>query len=198
MNPRSRFLVLAVAVLLAFTGAPVTADEFHVDKAAANRVSFTARFMGETFDGVTSKIDGYVFWKATDPSTGMPTGSDLYFEVDLNALDTGIGLRNHHMRENYLETDRYPYAAFKGTVAKTVRQGEADTLVAVEGKLTLHGKDRFVSVTGRVTADDGRYRLSCTFPLDIRDYGIEVPSLMGAKVDPNLSMAMSVILIKVK
>jgi len=177
---------------------PAASDELHVDKTAANRVSFTARFMGETFDGVTSKIDGYVFWKGADPSTGMLSGTDLYFEVDLNALDTGIGLRNHHMQDDYLKTDKFPYAAFKGTVTKMVRQGATDTLVAVEGKLSLHGQDHPLAVTGRVTMDGERVRLTCTFPLDIRDHGIEVPSLMGAKVDPNLSMSVDVTLLKVK
>lgn len=198
MSHSSLAWTLAAAAVCFTGGLHLAADELHVDKAAANRVSFTARFMGETFDGVTSRIDGYVFWKGTDPETGLLTGSELYFEVDLNALDTGIGLRNHHMQDNYLKTDAYPYAAFKGIVAKTVRQGPADILVAVEGTLSLHGRERPLAVTGRVTVDGERYRLSCTFPLDIRDYGIEVPSLMGAKVDPHLSMGVDVTLLKVK
>jgi hypothetical protein len=73
-----------------------------------------------------------------------------------------------------------------------------DALVVVEGKLSIHGRDRSLVVTGRVTADGERYRLSCAFPLDIRDYAIEVPSLMGAKVDPNLSMGVDITLLKVK
>jgi polyisoprenoid-binding protein YceI len=188
---------LAAALVLA-GAARLAADELHVDKAAANRVGFTARFLGETFDGATSKIDGYAFWKGTDPESGAPQGSALYFEVDLNALDTGIGLRNRHMQDDYLKTDQFPYAAFKGTVTKTVRQGPADTLVAVEGKLSLHGREQALAVTGRVTVDGERYRLTCAFPLDIRDYAIQVPSLMGAKVDPVLSMSMDVTLVRVK
>lgn len=195
MTPRV-LLPLAAAALLWASGA--RGEEWHVDLEAANRVGFAARFMGETFDGVTSKIDGYVFWKGTEQESGALLGSDLYFEVDLNALDTGIGLRNRHMRENYLETDKFPYAAFKGAVTKMVPQGADGILVAVEGKLSLHGRERALAVTGRVTADGERYRLTCAFPLDIRDHAIEVPSLMGAKVDPVLSMSMDVTLVRVK
>ena len=194
---KHRLMVRAwwMAVLVAAVGGPLIAGELHVDKTAPNRVSFTARFMGETFDGVTGRIDGYVYWKSLDPSQGVAEGSAIYFEVDLNTLDTGIGLRNQHMREDYLKTGRYPYAAFKGRMGKMVRQGETDALVTVEGTMSIHGKDHPVTATARVTAAGERYAVSCSFPLDIRDYGIEVPSLMGAKVDPMMTIEVNATLV---
>src|SRR5262245_62020670 len=35
------------------------------------------------------------------------TGS---FSVDLNAVTTGISMRDHHMKEKYLQTDKFPNA----------------------------------------------------------------------------------------
>jgi len=37
------------------------------------------------------------------------------FDVDLNTLDTGIGMRNNDMKEDFLETGKYPSATFKLT-----------------------------------------------------------------------------------
>ncbi len=194
-NPKRCLSLLWIVFLAA---APLRGGgELHVDREAPNRARFTASFMGETFDGSTSRIDGYVFWTGTDPRTGLPMGSAVYFEVDLNALDTGIGLRNRHMRENHLETDKHPYAFFKGKIARLARQGDTDALVVVEGTLTVHGKERPLAVTGRVAVSEGRYRLTASFPLDIRDFGIRVPSLMGAKVSPRMDLDLDVTLVEV-
>lgn len=188
--------ILLPALALAFPSR-LPGGELHVDKAAANRVAFTARFMGETFQGTTGKIDGYVAWNGADPDSGGVEGSDLYFEVDLNSLDTGIGMRNNHMRENYLITDTYPYAAYKGKIVKAARPGGSEMLVDVDGVMTIHGTGKPLRVTGRVRVDGDRYRLTCSFPLDIRDFGIEVPSLMGMKVGPVVQLDMDVMLVQV-
>jgi polyisoprenoid-binding protein YceI len=184
--------------LILLTPAFLTADELDVDKAASNRAAFTAKFMGETFQGVTGKIDGYVFWKSADPDRGAFEGSDVYFEVDLNALDTGIDMRNHHMKENYLHTEKYPFAGYKGKIVKAAKQGDREFLVDVEGVMTIHGATKLLSATGRVTTNGNRYRLTCTFPLDLRDYGIEIPSLMGMKVGELLNMDLDIQLVKTK
>jgi polyisoprenoid-binding protein YceI len=124
-----------------------------------------ATFAGETFDGSTPKVDGYAFWKSADLEKGIMEGSDLHFEVDLNSLNTGIGLRNNHRKGNYLDTKKYPFAAFKGRIVKAARAGDADSLVNAEGVLTIHGTDKPLAVTGRVSVNGDRYHLSCVFPL---------------------------------
>ena len=196
-----RYLISSIfllACLVTMAPAFLPADELHVDKAASNRAAFTANFMGETFQGATGKIDGYVFWKSTDTEKGTFVGSDIYFEVDLGALDTGIDMRNHHMRENYLHTEKYPYAGYKGRIVKSAKQGSREFLVEVEGVMTIHGANKPLAVTGRVGVNGDRYRLTCTFPLGLRDFGIEIPSLMGMKVGEILTMDLDIALIKAK
>ena len=95
--------ILLILFIFTFSNLAI-ADELQVDKSKTNVVKFTAKapsFLSlapvvGSFDGVTAKIDGYVFWTGSD----MKSDSELYLEVDLNSLDTGIGLRNRHMREN--------------------------------------------------------------------------------------------------
>ena len=86
----------------------------NVDKSAENMVKFISDAPIEDFEGVTSSIDGYLFWEGDD----LLNQSELYFEVDLNTVDTGIGLRNRHMRENYLHTDKFPKTHFTAKLIK--------------------------------------------------------------------------------
>jgi polyisoprenoid-binding protein YceI len=195
-NPAFGFALAAAAMSVCAGG--LRAGEWHVDRAAANRAAFTARYLGTTFDGTTSQIDGFVYWKGNGPDGAPPLGGEVYVEVDLNALDTGIGLRNTHMRENYLETGRHPFASFKGGVSKWVPQAEGGALAAVEGVLSLHGREAPLNVAVRVAPQGDGFRTACSFPLDIRDFGIEVPSLMGATVDPNLLIELDLAWVKVR
>lgn len=190
--------LLIVGLFAAVGGSGPYADELHVDKKAANRAAFTARYMGTTFDGATSKVDGFVYWKGNGPAGDAPLGAEVYFEVDLNTLDTGIGLRNTHMRENYLETGRHPFASFMGGVSRWVPQVEGGALATVEGVLSLHGRGEPMSVAVRVAPQGDGFRAACSFPLDIRDFGIKVPSMLGATLDPNLVIELDLALVKVR
>ena len=49
-----------------------------------------------------------------DPAD-LSKGIEGSFTVNLHSLDTGLQLRNQHMRENHLETDKYPDAVFNIT-----------------------------------------------------------------------------------
>ncbi|MBN1998224.1 YceI family protein, partial [candidate division KSB1 bacterium] len=99
----------AVSVLLLYSLCAAAA-EFQVDKTQERKVRFISDAPAEDFDGVTEDIDGYALFDEKNPSGE----NEFYFQVQLNSLDTGIGLRNRHMRDNYLETKKYPVAEFKG------------------------------------------------------------------------------------
>lgn len=87
-------------------------------------------------------------------------------EVSLGSCDTGIGLRNTHMKENYLETAKFPKAVFVGTVP------EADGKVS--GILTVHGKPS--PVEGERKAD------MVYFSTHVSSHGVGVPSFHGITV----------------
>jgi polyisoprenoid-binding protein YceI len=100
----------------------------------------------------------------------------------LATLDTGIGLRDKHMKEKYLEVSRYPEA--KLTVRRLEMPGEPAEgakfeKVPFSGVLSLHGKDK--PVEGRATLErkGDQLQISAEFGLRIADHGIEIPSFAG-------------------
>ena len=116
------FLTIIVAFNLLLSA------EYQVDHSRENVVKFISHAPMDDFEGVTDKIDGYIYWEGDN----LLNKSDMYFEVDLNSIDTGIGLRNRHMRDNYLETDQYPYTHFKGTLTKAEKVSENEYKVTAE------------------------------------------------------------------
>ena len=177
-----RTIIIFLAAVSLVVGT-LSAAELQVDKSGKNLVKFTSNAKIETFSGVTDRIDGYVLWPgdALKPDA-VVAGNKVYFEVELNGLDTGIGLRNRHMREIYLETDKYPYAHYSGEVVKVDPAANGAYTVTTSGKLFIHGKEQPVTLDGLVTPQGGDYRVQYKFDVKLPDYSIEVPTLMFLKL----------------
>lgn len=181
------FFIFMCCFLFAATG---FALEFHVDTAAKNSIKFTSDASIEKFAGVTNKIDGYIRWEGEDPLKN----SDFYFEVQLNTLDTGIGLRNRHMREYYLETDNFPTAHFTGKLVKIDKKIDQTYLVLVSGKMSIHGIEKMMDVEGTVTVQDEGLHLNSSFKVLLSDYKIKIPQLMFMKISDTMPIDLDVFL----
>ena len=114
---------------------------------------------------------------------------EVAFQVPLAGLDTGIGLRNRHMR-SYLDVAHFPHAELRVSRAALVfpapgKVAESD----VQGALTLHGVSRPCSVHYRAEQEaSGEVRIRGTTRIDMREFGIDVPSYLGVRVDPAVAI----------
>ncbi|MCB0749603.1 MAG: YceI family protein, partial [Ignavibacteriae bacterium] len=137
--------------------------------------------------------DGYLFYEKN-----LANESQLYFEVDLRTLDTGIGLRNRHMRENYLETDKYPLAAFTGKITKSEKLEENKYKVTVNGEMNIHGISIKQQIYGTVEFSESEAIIVTNFIVKLSDHKIEVPSLMFMKIDESMKLQLDFIVKEAK
>jgi polyisoprenoid-binding protein YceI len=116
-------------------------------------------------------------------------GGDLVFQVPLAGLDTGIGLRNRHMR-GYLDVTHFPDAELHVPRKAVALPPPGKPLEAdAQGTLILHGISKPCSIRYRVEQGrQGEYRVHGTTRIDIRDFGIDVPTYLGMGVDPNVGI----------
>lgn len=106
---------------------------------------------------------------------------------DLQTLDTGISLRDEHMKEKYLEVAKYPQAQLTITELKLPRPLNAQTTalsgVPFQGILKLHGVEKSVAGTVDLKATNpGTLQTNANFSLRLTDFGIDVPKYMGITV----------------
>ncbi|SDD69032.1 YceI-like domain-containing protein [Algoriphagus faecimaris] len=102
------------------------------------------------------------------------------FYLDLNTLNTGIGLRDRHMRDNYLETEKYPFAEFTGKMINVpdLQNGQSKA-VSVNGKFKIHGVERDVRIEGELQQmKNGDLLLKAGFDVLLGDYDIPIPKLV--------------------
>jgi polyisoprenoid-binding protein YceI len=114
---------------------------------------------------------------------------ELRFQVLLSGVDTGIGLRNRHMR-NSLDVAHFPQAELRVPrwSLKFPASGKT-TESETAGVLTIHGVYRPCSVHYRAErAPSGELRVQATTRIDMRDFGIDVPSYLGVHVEPEVAI----------
>lgn len=114
---------------------------------------------------------------------------ELVFQVPLAGVDTGIGLRNRHMR-GYLDAAHFPEAELRVPRTAVVfpangKSTDADT----SGVLTVHGVSRPCPIHYRAErTGTGEVRVRASLRIDMRDFGIAVPVYLGVGVEPGVAI----------
>lgn len=173
MRRLSSLLSLAVALSL-----PTLAEAAFVRMGDAAAAFVAVGPAGLKIEGKTSELD------VAEVDGSVKVG------VPLANLDTGISLRNKHMREKYLEVAKYPRAEL--TVDKSSLKLPADgaeVAGTANGTMTIHGQSKPVMVQYVARRSNGTYAVTGTTRLNIKDYGIEVPSYLGATVKPEVDVS---------
>ena len=89
--------------------------------------------------------------------------------MDLRTLDTGISLRNNHLRDHYLEVDKepgYDKAILSDIVLQGVNADAPQGNGSFAGSLTLHGVKKTINGSGRSPQDRlTAVRVKASFPL---------------------------------
>jgi polyisoprenoid-binding protein YceI len=190
---------LATAACLAVLGVgSAQPAEFGIPSGeGSTRVRFDSRASLESFHGETNLVSGQVIF---DPD-GVADSVRVYVEVDMASLDTGIGKRNKDMRENHLETDRFPVASFAGArlierPATRLLPGETYEFL-IEGRFTLHGVTRERQLPVRVTLEEreGRRTLHVvsTFKVLLADHGISRPRFLFLRLAEDQTVTFDVV-----
>ena len=150
-------------------------------------VKFISTAIWEDFEGVTKYIDGYVYWEGDN----LTNKSELYFEVELNTVETGNGKRDRDMRDDYLHTNRYPYTHYTGIITDV--QDSTDTIlkIASSGIMYIHGVERKINVKALMTENERGYQMQINFIIKLSDYNIKIPKLMIFKIDEVMQLQLS-------
>lgn len=100
-------------------------------------------------------------------------------KVDLRTLKTGIELRDKHMKEKYLQVDRYPYAILKTGEGKN-GQGQ--------GELEIRGISKPVQGTYSLKGN----KVEARFKINLSDYQISGIRYMGVGVKDEAEILVTV------
>jgi len=92
-------------------------------------------------------------------------------------------LMQEHFNENYLESEKFPSATFKGKIKETVDLTVAGTYpITASGSATIHGVTRPIELKGSIVSTGTNLALTCTFDVKLVDYKVDIPKIVFAKI----------------
>ena len=136
--------------------------------------------IGGSFDAKTNALSGTL-----TTSAARPSAVEGNLAVDLRMLDTGISLRNDHLRENYLEVDKgagYDKAILSDIQLKGLNPDTPEGKGTFSGSLALHGVKKTVGGPVEVRKAGAGLRVKASFPVNLPDYNIPEPRYLGVGV----------------
>lgn len=95
-----------------------------------------------------------------------------------------IALMEEHFNENYMETDDYPKAIFKGKIEgfDTNQLTTNFKDYPIKGNLELHGKSNAIAFIAKIRRTPNGIQIVSSFSLNASDFNIVIPSLVKSKV----------------
>lgn len=96
-----------------------------------------------------------------------------------------------HFNENYVESNKFPKAEFKGTITNNseINYAKSGTYNAkIKGKLTIHGVTKDVETTGTIKVDTDHLKAESVFNIQLSDYDVKIPSVVKDKISNNIKI----------
>ena len=149
----------------------------------------------EDFIGTTNQVTGKLTY---DPKTKTGTAN---VSVKVGAIDTGIPLRNDHMKSaGWLDAEKFPEATFSVTDTKALGSDR----YKVSGKLTLKGVTKSIAGEATIkyfpesaTTKGARFKgdvlqVKGTVKIKLSDYNVVIPAGAKGKVGETVTLKLSV------
>jgi polyisoprenoid-binding protein YceI len=102
--------------------------------------------------------------------------------VPINQFVFAKSLMQEHFNEKYLESERYPRSTFQGRIIGYNPETGTEQTVSAQGKLTIHGVTRDVTIPGQITRTDTGLKMTSKFVVELKDYKVEIPRLMWQNI----------------
>ncbi|PCJ95027.1 MAG: hypothetical protein COA50_11335 [Flavobacteriaceae bacterium] len=109
-------------------------------------------------------------------------------EIAALALMKGFRFKNslmeEHFNENYMESESYPKAVFKGTIIDFDFSSltEVAQTFTTKGTLALHGKEKEVTTILLIQKESNSISITGDFKVTPEDFAIEIPKIVKNKI----------------
>jgi polyisoprenoid-binding protein YceI len=137
------------------------------------------------------KADNYKSSIIIDKASGV-----VQVEGLIKMFEFEKALMQEHFNENYLESDTYPKATFKGKgdFSGVNFGADGNYSVNVAGQLTMHGATKDVSAIATIKIAGGKIDGSTKFYINPRDYNVKIPDVVKGQISEKIEVTVKAIL----
>jgi hypothetical protein len=108
---------------------------------------------------------------------------ELAVQIPIKSLAFDKKLMQEHFNENYMESDKFPLAKFKGNIEQKIDwKKDGEYPVTSKGILTVHGISQARTIQGKISIKNGVIMLNSNFDVTCAAHQIKIPSLVFTKI----------------
>ncbi|MCB0395935.1 MAG: YceI family protein [Flavobacteriales bacterium] len=105
--------------------------------------------------------------------------NDIAVKVPVKGFTFEKKLMQEHFNENYMESEKFPYATFAGKIQEQIDYSKDGTSqVSAIGTMKIHGVEKEVTLKGTLTVKGKNLVLHAEFTVRLEDYNIKIPNLV--------------------
>jgi polyisoprenoid-binding protein YceI len=201
MRGKVRWVVAAVGLLLGLSCArastacelppprdPAKATALYRIVTGPSWVRFDAKAFLHNFAGQTAQIEGII--RVGDAN--RLSDAEACVQIDAASLDTGNSTRDGIMRNDHLETARFPTIDFLLKATEGVTHQDGSWQFTVSGTLSLHGVSREIQFPVQARQEGDAFLLRGKLPVKMTDYGIRIPRFLFLTVEDRVMVSFDV------
>ena len=125
------------------------------------------------------------------------SNGDLAFQIQMRAFHFEIALMEEHFNENYVESEIYPKATFRGSFVEMPENMDQENEVKVKGLMDFHGVQKEMEVSVSIQMQDEVLVGESGFVLLCSDFGIKIPNIVADKLANEIQVTVKAALTKI-
>ena len=125
------------------------------------------------------------------------SNGDIAFQIQMRAFHFEIALMEEHFNENYVESETYPKATFRGGFVEIPEDLSQEKEVIVKGIMDFHGVQKEMEVPVRLQVQDEVLVGESGFVLLCSDFGIKIPKIVSDKLANEIQVTVKAALTKI-
>jgi len=106
------------------------------------------------------------------------------FKIDVHSFKGfNSPLQKEHFNENYMESDKYPYASFSGKIIEDIDLSvDGNYEIRAKGDLTIHNVSQERIIKSNVTVKNHILTVTSGFTVLLSDHNIPIPKVVYQKL----------------
>lgn len=115
------------------------------------------------------------------------------FKIDIHSFQGfNSPLQKEHFNENYMESDKYPDASFKGKIIEDVDlTADGNYEVRAKGNLTVHNVTQERIIKSDISVKQNIITIHSSFTVLLSDHNIPIPKVVNQKLANEIKVEMN-------
>lgn len=98
-------------------------------------------------------------------------------------------LMQEHFNENYVESDKFPKATFKGAILNFSTISSSPSKFQVKGILTIHGESKETIIEGMFSKTTSGIIATGDFIINLDDFKVKIPAVVAKNIAKNIKVS---------